>query len=163
MQRVVLGILVLVLLNSPASAQELSKVPQDVQKHMESMVGSWTFKGTQGARRFSGAETIRLVNNKTALLQQGYFDLADGKKEHYVILSGWDGSKNTVLIRGFTTDGVTWAGEWKKLKDGKWEGTASGGLAQFEVKKDTMRYEDAGDGTPWISEFKRSNREIKGK
>lgn len=130
---------------------------------MESMVGSWTFKGTQGARTFSGAETIQLVNNKTTLLQQGYFDLTDGTKEHYVILSGWDGSKNTVLVRGFTTDGFTWAGEWKQLKDGKWKGTASGGLAQFEVKKDTMRYEDAGDGTPWISEFKRSNGEIEGK
>ena len=163
MRRAVFGILLHLLLNSPTSAQELSKVPQHVQKHMESMVGSWTFKGTQGARKFSGAETIRLVNNNTALLQEGYFDLNDEMKEHYVILSGWDGSKNTVVVRGFTTDGITWAGEWKKLKDGQWEGTASGGPAKFKVKKDTMRYQDSGDGTPWISEFTRINGESKSK
>jgi hypothetical protein len=144
MQRVPLVILALLMLLSPASAQELAKIPLQVQKHMESMVGSWTFKGTQGDRKFSGAETIRLTNNKTALLQEGFFDLTDGTKEHYIILSGWDGSKKTVLVRGFTTDGVTWAGEWKNLKDGKWQGTASGGPAKFEVSKDTMRYEDSG-------------------
>ena len=58
-------------------------------------------------------------------------------------------------MRGFTSDGVSWAGEWKSLSNGKWTGTASGGRATFEVKQDSMRYEDAGDGTPWISEFTR--------
>lgn len=158
MQRVLLFILALFFFVSPASSQELTKIPSQVRKHMESMVGAWTFKGTQGKRQFSGAETIRLTNNNTALLQEGYFDLTDGEKEHYVIISGWDGSRNTVLVRGFTTDGVSWAGEWKKLNDGMWEGTASGGPAKFEVKKDTMRYEDSGDGTPWISEFSRKEK-----
>lgn len=155
MQRAIPGIIVVLILSSSTPAQQMSQVPPQVQKHMESMVGSWTFNGRQGARKFSGAERIRLVNNKTALLQEGYFDLTDGKKEHYVILSGWDGTKNSVLVRGFTTDGITWDGEWKTLKGGKWEGSASGGPAKFEVKKDTMRYEDSGDGTPWISEFTR--------
>ena len=158
MQRAVLRIIVLLLLSSSTSAQEMSQAPPHVQEHMESMVGSWKFNGRQGARKFSGAEKIRLVNNKTALLQEGYFDLTDGGKEHYVILSGWDGSKNSMLVRGFTTDGITWDGEWKTLKGGKWEGTASGGPAKFEVNKDTMRYEDSGDGTPWISEFTRINQ-----
>ena len=47
------------------------------------------------------------------------------------------------------------AGEWKKLNNGKWEGTASGGSATFALKGDWMRYEDSNDGTPWISEFSR--------
>jgi hypothetical protein len=125
---------------------------------MESMVGSWTFKGTDGDRKFSGAETIRLTNNKTAILQEGYFDLVEGKKEHYVILSGWDGSKETVHVRGFTSDGYSWTGEWKKLSNGKWEGTASKKPATFELKGDSMRYEDSSDGTPWISEFSRKKK-----
>ena len=116
MQRAVLGLIALVILASSTSAQELSQIPPRIQKHMQSMVGSWTFQGRQGARKFSGAEKIRLVNNKTALLQEGYFDLTDGHKEHYVILSGWDGSKKSMLVRGFTTDGVTWDGEWKKFE-----------------------------------------------
>jgi hypothetical protein len=95
------------------------------------------------------------------LLQEGYFDLKDGTKEHYVILSGWDGSSNSVPVRGFTTDGISWTGEWKTLKDGTWKGTASGGPAEFRVAKNTMRYEDSGDGTPWISEFTRSSKETK--
>lgn len=151
--------LTLFMFLTPASAQELATIPSEVQKHMKNMVGSWTFKGTQGDRTFSGAEKIRLTNNKTALLQEGYFDLTDGNKEHYTILSGWDGAKKTVLVRGFTTDGVTWTGEWKKLKNGTWEGTASEGPAKFEVKKDTMRYEDSGEGTPWISEFSRKKKQ----
>ena len=126
---------------------------------MERMVGSWTFQGHQGNRKFSGEETIRLTNNNTALIQEGFFELKNGKKEHYVILSGWDGSKKSVVVRGFTSDGLSWPGEWKKLSNGTWHGTASGGAARFEVKKDSMRYEDAGDGTPWISEFKRRQKE----
>lgn len=153
MQRVSLVITAFVSIVSPAFAQEA--IPSRVQKHMASMVGRWTFKGTEGDRKFSGAEAIRLTSNKTALIQEGYFDLKDGKKEHYVILSGWDGNRKTVLVRGFTSDGVTWAGEWKKLSNGKWQGRASGGPATFEVKGDWMRYEDSGNGTPWISEFKR--------
>jgi hypothetical protein len=74
MQRAVLRIIVLLLLSSSTSAQEMSQAPPHVQEHMESMVGS------------------------------------------------------------------------------------SGGPAKFEVNKDTMRYEDSGDGTPWISEFTRSNQ-----
>ncbi len=159
MQRAVLGIIALGLFNSSTSAQEVSQIPAHVRKHMESMVGSWRFQGRQGTRTFSGAEKIRLINNKTALLQEGFFELTGGNKEHYVILSGWDGNKKSMLVRGFTTDGITWDGEWKTLKDGTWEGTASGGPAKFDVKKDTMRYEDSGDGTPWISEFKRVNQE----
>ena len=92
------------------------------------------------------------------MIQEGYFDLKDGKKEHYVILSGWDGNRKTVLVRGFTSDGVTWVGEWRKLKNGKWQGSASGEPATFEVKDDWMRYEDRGNGSPWISEFTRKKR-----
>ncbi|MEO1618297.1 MAG: hypothetical protein AAFV88_20770 [Planctomycetota bacterium] len=155
MRQIALMIATTALFLSPTAAQDPTKIPPQIQKHMESMVGSWTFEGRQGDRKFFGQETVRLTNNKTALLQEGYFDLGGGEKEHYVILSGWDGSAKTVFVRGFTTDGISWTGEWKKLKDGKWLGTASGGRAEFEVKKNTMRYEDAGDGTPWISEFTR--------
>ena len=158
MSRVTYVSLALVILSIPASAQDMSKIPTEIKQHMESMVGSWTFIGTQGKRTFSGEETIRLTNNNTALLQEGYFNLTDGTKEHYVILSGWDGSKKTVLVRGYTTEGLTWSGEWKRLKAGRWEGTASGGTAKFEVRPDTMRYEDAGDGIPWISEFSRKKK-----
>lgn len=122
---------------------------------MASMVGSWKFTGTEGDRKFSGEETIRLTNNKTAMLQEGYFDLGGGKKEHYVILSGWDGDRKTVLVRGFTSEGYSWTGEWRKLSNGKWEGTVAGGSATFEAKGDWLRYEDANDGTPWVSEFSR--------
>ncbi|MEL6105412.1 MAG: hypothetical protein AAFU85_05225 [Planctomycetota bacterium] len=139
---------------SPALAQKDS-IPTEVKSHLQSMVGSWTFSGTEGERKFSGAEVIRLTNNGTALLQEGYFDLGGGGKEHYVILSGWDGEKETVRVRGFTSEGYTWVGEWKTLKDGTWSGTASGKRATFRVAKDSMRYEDASQGTAWVSEFKR--------
>lgn len=139
-------------------AQEETPIPKTFQKQMDKMVGAWTFQGSEGSRKFSGAETIRLTNNKTALLQEGYFDLGGGKKEHYVILSGWDSSKKTMLVRGFTSDGYTWTGEWKELDQNKWIGSASGGKATFEVKAGSMRYEDAGDGTPWISEFTRKKQ-----
>ena len=140
---------------SPLSADEVAKIPANVQKHMKGMVGSWTFKGTEGDRKFFGKETIRLTNNQTALLQEGYFDLGNGEKEHYVILSGWDGDKKTMVVRGFTTDGYTWSGEWKTLNGSKWIGTASGTKATFDVSANRMRYEDASNGTPWISEFTR--------
>lgn len=159
MHRTTLSIFVsLTFLSSCAADDDLATIPQHVQSHMQSMVGSWTFKGHQGDRKFAGEETIRLVNNDTALLQEGYFDLTNGEKEHYIILSGWDGDQNTVLVRGFTTDGITWAGEWKTIKDGTWHGTASDGPATFEVKRNSMRYEDAGEGTPWISNFTRKQK-----
>ena len=172
MLRVSLTITALFLFVSSLSAQEPASIPASVQKHMASMVGSWTFKGKAGDGKFSGEETIRLSSNKTALIQEGYFAAKrpGGKKEHYVILSGWDGGKKTVLVRGFTSDGITWTGEWKKVKNGKWVGTASGAPAKFEVKKDSMRYEDASSGKPgepWISEFTRkkemTNKEGKAK
>jgi hypothetical protein len=96
-----------------------------------------------------------LTNNKDALLQDGFFDLGGGKKEHDVVLSGWDGSRETVLVHGCTSGGYSWTGEWMKLNNRKSEGTASGGPATFELKGDWMRYEDSNDGTPWISEFSR--------
>lgn len=141
---------------SSTLAQEATPIPAAVKNHMQSMVGSWTFSGTEGDRKFSGAEVIRLTNGGTALLQEGHFDLGGAGKEHYVILSGWDGDKKLVSVRGFTSNGYTWVGQWKTLKDGTWSGTASGKPASFEVKKDTMRYEDAGEGKPWVSNFKRS-------
>lgn len=149
----------LFLVAAPCDAQEMAPLPAPFKKQMESMEGSWTFEGTQGARTFSGEETIRLVNNGAALLQEGFFDLGDGNKEHYVILSGWDGTERSLLVRGFTSDGVTWTGVWKGLDDGVWKGTASGSPATFEVGEDSMRYEDSGDGTPWVSEFTRKQEE----
>lgn len=142
---------------SPAAADEPTKIPADVKKHMKSMVGSWTFEGHQGDRTFKGEETVRVVSGGTALLQRGFFQLTDGGKEHYVILSGWDGDEKTVHVRGFTSHGISWSGEWKTVANGVWTGTASGGRATFEVKADTMRYEDAGEGTPWVSEFTRKS------
>lgn len=143
------------LLTQTCTAQDSNPIPLEVRDHMGSMVGDWTFRGHQGERTFSGQEEVRLVNDGTALLQEGFFDLGGGAKEHYVILSGWDGTLRTVLVVGFTTDGVAWEGEWKSLDGAKWIGTASGGPATFEVGEETMRYEDAGDGTPWVSEFSR--------
>lgn len=140
---------------SSATSVQATEIPDNVKDHMERMVGSWTFKGTEGTRKFSGEEKIRLTNNHTALIQEGFFNLGDGKKEHYVILSGWDGDKKTVLVRGFTSEGYTWKGEWKKLANGKWQGNASGKPASFEVKADAMRYEDSANGSSWVSEFRR--------
>lgn len=155
MHRAFFAIAALLLSISPAVAQETTPVPDEVKKHMRSMVGAWTFSGSQGDRTFSGEEEITLTSNETALLQVGFFQLDGGKKEYYSIFSGWDGQQETVLVRGFTTMGATWTGEWKTLDDGTWIGTASGGLASFEVNAETMRYEDSGDGTPWVSEFVR--------
>jgi len=158
MYRVTFVITTSLLFVSCVAAQEPRTIPSQVQKHMASMVGSWTFKGKVGGSKFSGEETIRLASNKTALIQEGYFDAKPGgKKEHYVILTGWDGAKKTVFVRGVTSQGVSWIGEWKKLKNGKWEGTASGAAAAFEVNKDTMRYEDKSTGKLWVSEFTRKN------
>ncbi|MEM9351785.1 MAG: hypothetical protein AAGA92_02125 [Planctomycetota bacterium] len=161
MARVVGSMVLLLWLSAlpAACAQELAKIPPAFQKHLEKMVGSWTFEGHEGARKFSGEETVRLINHKTVLVQEGFFDLGGGAKERYFIVSGWDGVKKTMLVRGFTSDGYTWSGEWKKLQDGRWEGTASGGVASFEVTEDAMRYEDANDGTPWVSEFRRKEVE----
>ncbi|HBE72441.1 MAG TPA: hypothetical protein DDW52_30265 [Planctomycetaceae bacterium] len=122
---------------------------------MEMMVGEWTFTGKEGDRAFSGRETIRRTNNGTAIIQEGYFDRGGGKKEHYVILSGWDGDQKKVLVRGFTSEGFSWVGSWTKLQDHTWIGTASENQATFEVKRNSMRYEESGEGTPWLSEFKR--------
>ena len=142
--------------SSPALAAEL---PASVRQHMAKMVGQWSFEGVDGDRRFRGKEAIRLTSNGTALLQEGYFELPGGGKEHYVILSGWDASGKTVRVRGFTSDGYSWTGEWKTLNGSKWQGTASGNAASFAVEKDTMRYEDAGDGKPWISRFTRIKKQ----
>ncbi|MEM7473807.1 MAG: hypothetical protein AAF483_02370 [Planctomycetota bacterium] len=156
MHRICLSAFIMVMVIQPGFSQEPTSIPKDVVAHMKSMVGAWTFEGVEGERKFSGEEKVRLTNNKTALLQQGFFNGEDGKKEHYVILSGWDGDKKTVLVRGFTSSGVTFAGEWKKLSMGKWEGSANGDYASFEVKKDTMRYvEQNGEKQTWVSEFKR--------
>jgi len=121
------------------------------------MVGTWVFTGSEGDRQFSGKESIRVVNNGTALLQEGHFDLNDGKKEHYVILSGWDGEKKTMIVRGFTSLGVTFTGEWKTVKKGAFVGKAEGKPAKFEVSNQTMVYEE--DGGEWISKFERTKNE----
>lgn len=147
--------LCLSLSNSSLVAEEESPIPINIKKHMQSMIGVWTFQGKDGERKFSGKETIKVVNNATALLQEGYFDLGKGKKEHYVILSGWDGDKKTVIVRGFTSEGFTFSGEWKKLEYRTWVGTASGSPAKFEVKDDSMRYTESSKDHKWVSEFTR--------
>lgn len=154
----------LLLLVASSVAAETSAVPTaefpvEIRRHMEKMAGQWSFEGVDGERKFQGKETIRLTSNGTALLQEGYFELPGGGKEHYVILSGWDASSKTMRVRGFTSDGYSWTGEWKSLSGGKWQGTASGNAAFFAVEKDTMRYEDAGDGKRWISRFTRIKKQ----
>lgn len=145
MQRVPLVIAFLCCFHSLASAQKELTIPVGVQKHMEKMVGFWTFEGSTGDKKFTGQETIRLTNEKTAMIQEGVIQWPD-KKEHYTILTGWDGSKKTTLVRAFTSEGVSWAGEWKTLKNGSWEGSASDEPATFSLKGDTMRYEDVSTG-----------------
>jgi hypothetical protein len=128
-------------------------IPDAFKKQMTRMVGAWVFSGNEGDWRFSGKESVRIVNDGTALLQEGYFDLDDGKKEHYVILSGWDGEKKTMLVRGFTSLGNTFVGEWKTVKNGAFVGNAQGKPAKFGVSDQTMTYEE--DGGKWISKFER--------
>ncbi len=137
-----------------AFGDENSTIPAPFQQHMKSMVGSWYFNGKEGDHSFSGEEQIRIVNGGTALLQEGYFDVGGGKKDHYVILSGWNAETKEMLVRGFTSQGVTWSGAWKTLKDNTWIGTASGAAARFVVSEKTMRYEE-NEGRKWISRFER--------
>lgn len=93
------------------------------------------------------------MNSDTALLQEGYFDLDDGAKEHYVILSGWDGEKRTMLVRGFASLGTTFVGEWKAVKNGAFLGKAQGKPAKFKFSDQTMSYEEGGG--KWNSKFER--------
>ena len=145
--------LAVLALNSP-DVVSADTIPEPFAQQMKRMVGSWVFAGKEGDRQFSGQEKIRLVNNKTALLQEGFFDLGGGKKEHYVILSGWDGEKKTMRVRGFTSEGATWVGEWKTIKKSTLIGVASGRPAKFVVGAETMKYEE--DGGKWISNFERT-------
>lgn len=133
----------------------VAEPPVELRQHMAKMVGQWSFEGVDGDRKFQGKESIRVTSNGTALLQEGHFELPGGGKEHYVILSGWDAASKSVKVRGFTSEGYSWTGEWKTLGEGTWRGTASGKPASFSVRQNSMRYEDAGDGKPWISRFTR--------
>ena len=155
MRKIALALAAFLIFLSPASAQEKGAIPQNMKDQMKRMVGSWKFTGKDGERLFAGAEKIRLTNGGTAIVQEGYFNLGGEKKEHYVILSGWDGRQKTIHVRAFTSQGYTWTGQWKKLTDGKWEGTADGGSATLEVNNDSMRYEDTSKSAPWISNFTR--------
>ncbi len=120
------------------------------------MAGSWVFSGQEGDRHFSGREKIKVVNNDTALLQEGFFDLDDGKKEHYVILSGWDAERKSLVVRGFTSEGYAFNGEWKALKNNAFIGTANGKPAKFTVGKKTMEYEE--DDGAWLMKFERTGK-----
>lgn len=102
MNKTLLTVASLLIVHAPIVAQETTSIPGDVKGHMKSMVGSWTFQGKDGDRKFSGQETIRLASNGTALLQEGYYDLGGGKKEHYVILSGWNGDSKLLGFRNLS-------------------------------------------------------------
>ncbi|GAB5406814.1 MAG: hypothetical protein Aurels2KO_50450 [Aureliella sp.] len=128
-------------------------IPDAFKNQMKRMVGSWVFTGNGGDRKLTGKETIRIVNNGTAIVQEGYFDLDDSKKEHYVILSGWDGEKKTILVRGFTSLGTTFDGAWSKVENDAFVGKAQGKQAKFKVSKQTMIYEE--DGGKWTMKFER--------
>lgn len=156
MIRLSLVLIIFALVCPNAVADESTSIPAPFVKQLKRMVGSWVFTGHEGDRRFSGEEKIRLVNNNTALLQEGFFNVGGGEKEHYVILSGWDGEKKKMFVRGFTSDGVTWVGEWKKIKDDALVGAASGRPAEFVVSNQTMKYEE--DGGKWISKFERTGK-----
>ena len=139
--------------HSVCVAQGEASIPAEFTQQFKRMVGSWVFSGNEGGRLFSGKEKIRLVNNGTSLLQEGYFDAENGTKEHYVILSGWDGDKKTVIVRGFTSAGVSFTGEWKKIGDDSLVGSANGSPARFKIGRETMVYEE--DGGKWVSKFER--------
>lgn len=128
-------------------------IPDTFRNQMKRMVGSWVFTGKDGDRELTGKESIRMVNNGTAILQEGYFDLDGGKKEHYVILSGWDGEKKTILVRGFTSLGTSFAGVWSKVENDAFVGEAQGKPASFKVSKQTMIYQE--DGGKWTMKFER--------
>ncbi|MEM6472291.1 MAG: hypothetical protein AAF802_22205 [Planctomycetota bacterium] len=134
---------------------ESPAIPTEVKAQMLRMIGDWTFEGKDGDRGFSGEETVRMINAGTALLQQGFFDLGEGEKERYTILSCWDEEKKLMRVLGGTSEGITWDGDWKTVEGEKWIGTASGKPASFSVKKDSMRYEESGEGPKWISNFTR--------
>lgn len=149
-------ILITILFSLSSSAEDSLSIPINVKKHMQSMVGTWSFKGKNEGGKFSGMETIRVVNLGTALLQEGYFYHGEGKKEHYVILSGWDEAKKSVQVQGFTSDGISFKGEWNKLEYRTWIGKASENSAKFIVKDNSMKYtEFSGTKQKWVSEFTR--------
>lgn len=159
MLRTLLTLPLLLAIAPTVRAQDDAPIPSEVKKLMRSMVGEWTFKGSEGDRPFAGEERIRVIHQGTALLQRGFFDLGDGKKEDYTILSGWDGEKKLMVVCGVTSEGVTWTGEWKQVRDGTWVGSASGTPATFKVNADSMRYEESGDGESWVSEFTRKKKQ----
>lgn len=131
------------------------RIPEDFSLQMKRMVGSWVFSGNEGDRKFTGHESIRIINNGSALLQEGYFDLGGGEKQHYVILSGWDAEKKALVVNGFTSDGYAFNGKWKSVSGSSFVGTANGRPAKFTVGKEAMRYEE--DGGKWVSSFERSD------
>lgn len=151
MARKVLLLVVFCLASNNTFADDV--IPDVFKNQMKRMVGSWVFTGEDGDRKLNGRESIRVVNDGTAIIQEGYFDLDDGKKEHYVILSGWDGEKKTIMVRGFTSLGTTFAGEWNKVENDAFVGKAQGKPAKFKVSKQTMVYEE--DGGKWTMKFER--------
>lgn len=154
-----IAVLSLLAFSHSCVAADSAHPPAAIAKQLERMVGSWAFAGSEGDRHFSGREKIRLTNDGNALLQEGYFELEDGKKEHYVILSGWDSDRGALIVHGFTSTGQTFEGDWKAVKDSALHGSANGRPAAFRVNDKTMTYEE--DGGKWISKFERIDSDDK--
>lgn len=157
MLRSLLALSIIFLTYHPAAAEENATVPKEFVLKMKSMVGSWVFNGKEGDRKFSGREKIQLVNNETALLQMGYFDLGEGEKEHYTILSGWDPDKKSLVVNGYTSESYAFSGEWKSVNGNGFIGTANGKPATFTIHKETMEYNE--DGGSWVMNFKRTEQQ----
>lgn len=163
MHRLSLGFVLVLLAQSITTAAEPESIPARIQKHLESMAGAWKYEVTWGDKRYSGEQVTKLTREKTAMIVEGY-ELMDGKKTQYVLLSGWDGHAKQMVYRGFSSDGNTWAGSWNNLSDGKWTGNAAGhwndikwkSPTELKFEANTMRYQDTTDGMSWVAEYTRN-------
>ncbi len=157
MKLLLLPLLIVWTMFLPGCGRDLepAPIPTEILSHMEGMVGEWDVTGSQGEDSFSGGERIWLTGGNTVMIQEGYYEFRDGVMENYVIVSGWDGAASVIRVRGFTSEGYMWDGQWNSLMNGKWLGTASGDEAVFDVGENSMKYVEKSGEIRWESNFTR--------
>lgn len=108
-----------------APAEEVSGIPKEIVKELDSLVGTWNVEAKIGDTQQKGEMTFRWerTENKEKICLSGRsLFIIDGREIHGVGLVGWNAGRECIEDRGFDANGGNGVYYWKVESPGHWKG-----------------------------------------
>jgi hypothetical protein len=149
------GLLLLSVMLSPAIGADPTSVPEKVLKELNFMAGKWETVATEGNNPYRTLSDERVWSPGKHCLIFAWSGEKDGTKLFASAISGWNQTINQVTEHWYYSDGTWFEVRYPvdKMKDGVWEGTMSWCEPDGRKITGTCRLEKGNDEYTWIAEW----------